>query len=112
MLDRTQLEEFAERGFVVVRQVVPPEPVAAATRTIDALLTRRPPGDDVRGNHFYWPRAAKAPSLGEVHGRAGDLLLAHHLLGHNIGGNTSDAVRRAVYFARDALTGLPSGAWR
>jgi hypothetical protein len=24
--------------------------------------------------------------------------LAHYLLGHNIGGNTSDAVRRAVYF--------------
>ena len=29
---------------------------------------------------------------------AGDLLLAHYLLGHNIGGNTSQAVRCAVYF--------------
>jgi hypothetical protein len=29
---------------------------------------------------------------------AGDLLLAHYLLGHNIGGNTSAQVRRAVYF--------------
>jgi hypothetical protein len=34
----------------------------------------------------------------QVHGRAGDLLLAHYLLGHNIGGNTSDTVRRTVYF--------------
>ena len=25
-------------------------------------------------------------------------MLAHYLLGHNIGGNTSRAVRRAVYF--------------
>ena len=31
-------------------------------------------------------------------GRARDLLLAHYLLGHNIGGNTSPTVRRAVYF--------------
>jgi hypothetical protein len=28
----------------------------------------------------------------------GDLLLAHYLLGHNIGGNTSDLVRRILYF--------------
>ena len=31
-------------------------------------------------------------------GRAGDLLLAHYLLGHNIGGNTSGVTREAVYF--------------
>jgi ectoine hydroxylase-related dioxygenase (phytanoyl-CoA dioxygenase family) len=34
----------------------------------------------------------------QIRGRAGDLLLAHYLLGHNIGGNTSKAIRRAVYF--------------
>jgi ectoine hydroxylase-related dioxygenase (phytanoyl-CoA dioxygenase family) len=33
----------------------------------------------------------------QVTGRAGDLLLAHYLLGHNIGGNTSAAVREVVY---------------
>ena len=38
------------------------------------------------------------PTPEQVGGRAGDLLLAHYLLGHNIGGNTSDTVRRAVYF--------------
>ena len=38
------------------------------------------------------------PEPEQVRGRAGDLLLAHYLLGHNIGGNTSDVVRRAVYF--------------
>jgi hypothetical protein len=37
----------------------------------------------------WWP---------QVTGEAGDLLLAHYLLGHNIGANTSPAVRRAVYF--------------
>jgi hypothetical protein len=34
----------------------------------------------------------------EVHGRRGDLLLAHFLLGHNQGGNVQDWWRRTVYF--------------
>jgi hypothetical protein len=34
----------------------------------------------------------------QVTGRAGDLLLAHYLLGHNIGGNVSDHVREVLYF--------------
>ncbi|MDI2124550.1 phytanoyl-CoA dioxygenase family protein [Yinghuangia seranimata] len=40
-----------------------------------------------------------APSEPEqVLGEAGDLLLAHYLLGHNIGGNTGPNVRRAAYW--------------
>jgi hypothetical protein len=38
------------------------------------------------------------PEPEQIRGRAGDLLLAHYLLGHNIGGNTSARTRRAVYF--------------
>jgi hypothetical protein len=38
------------------------------------------------------------PEPEQIRGRAGDLLLAHYLLGHNIGGNTSSLTRRAVYF--------------
>lgn len=41
------------------------------------------------------------PTLAEpfpVLARRGDLLLAHFLLGHNIGGNTSDRVRRIAYY--------------
>jgi hypothetical protein len=34
----------------------------------------------------------------QVTGRAGDLLLAHYLLGHNMGGNTSTTTREVVYF--------------
>lgn len=34
----------------------------------------------------------------QVGGRAGDLLLAHYLLGHNIGGNISESTRRCAYF--------------
>jgi hypothetical protein len=38
------------------------------------------------------------PEPRQVSGRAGDLLLAHYLLGHNTGGNTSAVTREAVYF--------------
>ena len=34
----------------------------------------------------------------QIVGNAGDLLLAHYLLGHNMGGNLSTSVRRVVYF--------------
>jgi hypothetical protein len=40
----------------------------------------------------------RLPEPEQVTGESGDLLLAHYLLGHNIGGNTSPTVRRAVYF--------------
>ncbi len=43
----------------------------------------------------------KPPPLGDprpVTARRGDLLLAHFLLGHNIGGNTSPATRRILYY--------------
>jgi len=33
-----------------------------------------------------------------VTGRAGDLLLAHYLLGHNMGGNVSETMREVLYF--------------
>ena len=213
MLNEGQLAEFAERGFLLLAQVVPGEVVAAGSRAIDELIAREPPGTDVRGPHFYFPAAADAPELAglltgspafglaeglagpgtldlpgqvqvalnippfghrpgrphidgyptepdgrpgtftmlagvlmsaqreldagnlwvwpgshlrhaayfrvhgpdaffaaggyppvelpepeQVTGEPGDLLLAHYLLGHNIGGNTSAAVRRAVYF--------------
>ena len=38
------------------------------------------------------------PEPEQVCGRAGDLLLAHYLLGHNIGGNSTEVTRRAAYF--------------
>jgi hypothetical protein len=213
MLDSGQLNEFADRGFLLLPQVVPPDVVTAAAAAIDDLTKHDPPGPDVRGPHNYFPAARQAPALAalltgspafglaesltgpgtleapwqvqvalnippfphrpgmhhidgapgepdgrpgtftmlagvlmsdqreedtgnlwvwpgthlshaeyfrqygpgafaaaagyppirrpepeQVKGQAGDLLLAHYLLGHNIGGNTSPTVRRAVYF--------------
>ena len=213
VLSRGQVEEFAERGFLMLPGVVPPGVVEAAARAIDGLIEREPPGAAVRGPVNYFPEAARAPELAalligspafglaealtgagtlevpgqvqvalnippyphrpgmhhidgfppgpggrpgtftmlagvlmsdqrgpdagnlwvwpgthlthaayfrehgpdaffaaggyppirrpepeQVTGEPGDLLLAHYLLGHNIGGNTSPAVRRAVYY--------------
>jgi ectoine hydroxylase-related dioxygenase (phytanoyl-CoA dioxygenase family) len=121
VLSSVRLEEFAERGFVVLPQVVPPDLLTAASHAIDAMVEREPPGPAVRGPHFYFPEAAKVPALlapltdspafaaagyppiplpepEQIRARAGDVLLAHYLLGHNIGGNTSGGVRRALYF--------------
>lgn len=55
-------------------------------RGADALLSSAP----------YPPVELSEPC--RVLGRAGDLLLAHYLLGHNTGGNTSTATREVVYF--------------
>ena len=63
VLDRGQLAEFAEQGFLLLRHVVPPEAVAAASRAIDELIEREPPGPDIRGPYNYFPAAAAAPEL-------------------------------------------------
>ena len=210
----TQLRVFAQRGYVVIPDVVPVRLREAAMREIDRLVARDPPPADKRGFHFYWrddpapsdpllalltdspardiaqamirplrlsvPTQAQvslnippnnhrpggphldgltppepsgrpgtftllagifltdqpAPDMGnlwvwpgshrtceaylrthgpqallglahpqfalaapeQVLGRAGDLLLAHYMLGHNMGGNASPTVRRVVYF--------------
>jgi hypothetical protein len=207
------VDEFAERGFLVLPGVVPPDVLAVASAAIDELIKLDPPGPQVRGPYNYFPEAAQAPALAallagspafglaesltgpgtldrpwqvqvalnvppfphrpgmhhidgapgepdgrpgtftmlagvlmsdqrdedagnlwvwpgthlthaeyfrehgpdafftaggyppirlpepeQITGQPGDLVLAHDLLGHNIGGNTSPAVRRAVYY--------------
>ena len=52
----------------------------------------------------------RRPEPEQVTGQAGDLVLAHYLLGHNIGGNTSAAARRAVYFRSSGPVTTPVGA--
>ena len=63
MLERGQVEEFAEQGFLMLPRVVPPEVVAAAGRAIDGLIEDEPPGADVRGPYNYFPEAVRAPEL-------------------------------------------------
>jgi len=103
--------------------IAPPDPggrPGTFTMLAGIFLTDQT-GEDM-GNLWVWPgshRAAAAylPEHGpealiasapyppvelaeprQVTGRAGDLLLAHYLLGHNMGGNTSGVTREVVYF--------------
>jgi hypothetical protein len=63
VLRRGQLEEFAERGFLLLPQVVPCDVVAAAARAIDGLIERDPPRAEVRGPFNYFPEAAQASEV-------------------------------------------------
>ncbi len=58
MLDPGQLDEFAERGFLMLPRAVPPDVVTAAAAAIDELIERDPPGPQVRGPRNYFPEAA------------------------------------------------------
>lgn len=66
---------------------------------VAADYLRRHGPDALRAQaHPTWPMAPPEPVLG----RAGDVLLAQYLLGHNMGGNTSPETRRTVYFRLQA----------
>lgn len=54
MLSDDQIREFADRGFLLVPQVVPPDVLASAGRRIDQIVAADPPVPETRGNHFYF----------------------------------------------------------
>jgi Phytanoyl-CoA dioxygenase (PhyH) len=49
-----QLRAFAERGYVVIGNVIPRHLMSSAMLYIDGLIEDRPPPADHRGFHFYW----------------------------------------------------------
>jgi hypothetical protein len=103
--------------------ITPPDPsgVPGTFTMLAGILLTDQPGEDM-GNLWVWPGShlstaaylrehgpealiSSAPyppvDLAEprqVVGWAGDLLLAHYLLGHNIGGNLSGVTRETIYF--------------
>lgn len=108
----------------------PDEPVASFTMLAAIFLGDESQPD--RGNLWVWPgshfghqhlfRERGVEALTAVNGHAGmldppvffgagqpllanrgDVLLAHFLLGHNIGGNTSECVRRILYYRLAAV---------
>lgn len=63
MLSDAQIDEFAERGYVVVPQVVPSDVLDKAARRIDEVAAADPPADDKRGSHFYFLQTKDEPAL-------------------------------------------------
>jgi len=66
------------------------------THLTHAALFREKGPDHLMASGGY--PAIELPEPVQIVGDAGDLLLAHYLLAHNIGGNISSVTRRAVYF--------------
>jgi hypothetical protein len=63
MLSDAQINEFAERGYIVVPQVVPGDLLDDASRRIDKVVAAGPPAADKRGAHFHFLEAKDEPAL-------------------------------------------------
>lgn len=63
MLSDEQVDEFAERGFVLIPQVVRGAVLAEASQRIDAVVADDPPAADKHGSHFYFLRTEDEPAL-------------------------------------------------
>lgn len=81
MLTDEQVNEFAERGFVLVPEVVHGDVLARAARRIDEIVAADPPGADKRGSHFYFLETKAEPSLMAPLGRTDAFGLAEELAG-------------------------------
>jgi hypothetical protein len=57
LLSDDRMRAFAERGYVVIGNVIRRELMSAAMRYIDDLIEQEPPPPDRRGFHFYWQNA-------------------------------------------------------
>jgi hypothetical protein len=53
-LSKRELREFGIRGYVILRNVIPPATLTAASMEIDRLVHDQPPPTDYVGHHFYW----------------------------------------------------------
>jgi hypothetical protein len=62
-LSESELREFGIRGYVILRDVISPETLAAASTAIDRLIDEQPPPGGHVGHHFYWPSSLDAGPL-------------------------------------------------
>lgn len=63
VLSNTQIDEFAERGYIVVPQVVPGDILDKAAQRIEGVAATDPPAEDKRGAHFYFLDTKDEPAL-------------------------------------------------
>ena len=53
-LSKRELREFGIRGYLILRNVIPPATLTAVSMEIDRLVNDQPPPTDHAGQHFYW----------------------------------------------------------
>ena len=54
VLSDSQVNEFAERGYILIPQVVPGDVLDKANRRVDEVVAAAPPAQDKRGAYFYF----------------------------------------------------------
>ena len=90
MLDGPQCDEFAARGYVIVRNAIPEELLVSVDREVTALVGSDPPSPGVTGTHFYFLPPDQLPAADNALRESGALGLAEqltspHKLGHGYG---------------------------
>ncbi|MFF5077624.1 phytanoyl-CoA dioxygenase family protein [Actinoplanes sp. NPDC000266] len=80
-LTRDQLLEFAERGYIVIPNVIPPDILAAANAAIDERLREQPPADGHTGPHFMFGKWDEEPALAALLRDTPAFALAEELTG-------------------------------
>jgi hypothetical protein len=63
VLTDEQINQFAQRGFILIPQVVQGDVLAHAARRIDEIANTDPPAAEKRGSHFYFLETKDEPSL-------------------------------------------------
>lgn len=63
VLSDAQIDEFGERGYLLIPQVVGDAVLATAAGRIDEVVAADPPAEAGRGNHFYFLEAKDEPAL-------------------------------------------------
>ncbi|WP_089157674.1 phytanoyl-CoA dioxygenase family protein [Micromonospora sp. NBS 11-29] len=80
-LTREQLLEFAERGFIVIPDVIPPDILAAANAAVDERLREHPPAEGHAGPHFLFGKWDEEPALAALLRDTPAFALAEELTG-------------------------------
>jgi hypothetical protein len=63
VLSDAQMNEFAERGYIVVPHVVPGGMLGKAAHRISEITAADPPAEDKRGAYFYFVESKEEPAL-------------------------------------------------
>ncbi|WP_405106767.1 phytanoyl-CoA dioxygenase family protein [Micromonospora sp. NBC_01405] len=82
VLTREQLEEFAERGYIVIPDVVPPDLIAAANAAVDEQVRARPPVEGHVGVVYRFQQLEEAPVLAALLRDTSAFSLAEGLTGN------------------------------
>src|SRR5580704_15718667 len=80
VLSDEQFLQFGRDGYIVLRDVIGEEFLAAADDEIDAVIGADPPSEDSVGHHFYFMAPQKLPASDAALRASGALRIAEELV--------------------------------